>query len=145
MRTTTGRAHHREPIDAQHLGHSRHVRGYRCHVPSWETTRAAITRAVMRHPPNTELPRGRHQRFRRPAEPRGAVVPEDNEICFCGGRAAVVHVQRPSVAEVEIKLYHHRPSVPARTPTRGRPIPRAGQARAASRRRHDIAYPADYA
>jgi hypothetical protein len=66
---------------------------------------------VVRHPADAELRRGREQGLGRRANVRRAVMPEHRQLGVGTIRGGVVTVQRAPVAQLNISLRHHPPSL----------------------------------
>ena len=108
-----GMAKHREAPDAKGVGDAGDVGRHRCQVPSRLRSRAAVPRPVMRQPADAMLCRPREQGFGRRAEVRGAVLPEHHQGGVGLTWRGVIDIQRAPVAQHEIGLGHHRPSIPS--------------------------------
>ena len=117
VRTAAGRAHRREPGDAERVHHLRDVaRGGR-HVATGERARAAVAGPPVRHEPDAPGRCGGQQRWEQRARLRRAVVPDDRQRIGGGVRGGVVRPQRAAVAQVQLASRHHgseaRGSAPA--------------------------------
>src|SRR5262249_43285298 len=95
----------REPVDTQGIRNAGYVAGGRTNAPARMQAGAAISRTVVRQPAHAELGSRREQRFGRLTEIRGAVMPEQGELSVA---ASVVCVQRPSVVQRQIDVFHDR-------------------------------------
>jgi hypothetical protein len=70
----------------------------------------------MRHPADAQPGGGREQRLGRRAEVRRAVVPENGQTGTGVAGVGVVDVQPPPIAQLQIGLGQHRPSIVSEDP-----------------------------
>jgi hypothetical protein len=113
VRGPAGMAHDREPLNAQHVGDAGHVGGRRRHVPAWVGRGSAVAGPVVRHPADPALGGSWEQGLRRRANVGRAVVPEHRQAALGTIGQGVVRVQRAPVAQQQIGLCHHPPSIPS--------------------------------
>jgi hypothetical protein len=97
---------------AQRVGDAGHVGGRRRHVPAWVGRGSAVAGPVVRHPAHAALGGSWEQGLRRRAKVWRAVVSEHRQAALGTIGQGVVRVQCAPVAQQQIGLFHHPPSIP---------------------------------
>ena len=118
VRAPAGMADDGEAVDAEGVGDGGDVASRRRDGAAGLPRRAAVRRAVVADPPDA-APVG-EEGIGWLADLRCAVVPDHGEGGFGAG---VVHVQRPPVTQVDVRLPDHPSSVGAPPAQRGRTLP----------------------